>query len=67
MLYADSDYDVFDWDEIEDEIRQTTPMNVLVVELREQHQMDISYTNFYREVRRRFPPLIISDLKPSLP
>ncbi|MCY4380332.1 MAG: ATP-binding protein [Proteobacteria bacterium] len=38
-------------------------MHVLVAELREQHQMDISYTNFYREVRRRFPAKKIVTLR----
>jgi len=61
--YRNKDFDVFDWDEIERELHQATPMNVLVHELREQHQMDISYMNFYREVRRRFPAKKIVTLR----
>ncbi|MCY4444059.1 MAG: hypothetical protein OXC44_04585 [Proteobacteria bacterium] len=52
--YRNKDFDVFDWDKIERKVYQTS-IKELVEELREQHQMDISYMNFYREVHRRFP------------
>lgn len=63
--YRNKDFDVFDGDEIEREIRQATPMNVLVEELREQQQKDISSTSFYLEIRRRFPAKKIVTLKKS--